>query len=145
MHEQEIIRILFKSHLMHYARRHRECGYARSANHGINLCFSENIYKLGEKHAACRVEDERDEAERDYCERFDAHKHLRLHLESDRYSEHERDKVRKLVLCAFAERFQNAAFPYEVAEHEEAYQFGGLRGDHSREYGYDYREKYARC
>lgn len=145
MHQQEVLVILLQAKLMHNTAGHREGGYARRANHGVHLVLEEKVEELCKQHAARGIEYERDKAERDYCKRFRRYEKLCLHLERNGYAKQQRYKIGKGFLRGFAKAAEHAAFPYKVAEHEEAYKLRALGGDGTRDHGYEYREQHARC
>jgi hypothetical protein len=51
MHKQIIAGIFFLTHQMDFSGRTRYCGYAGSAEEGVDLGFCEQIHQLGKKYS----------------------------------------------------------------------------------------------
>ena len=110
VHQQEVLRILGQTHLMHDTARHRKCGNTGRTDHGVDLVLAEKVEDFRAHNTADGIEYEREKTEHHNNERFNRQERVRLHLESNRDTKKQGDNVRESRLRRFGQRFQHAAF-----------------------------------
>ena len=122
---------------MDYSRRHRERGYAGSADHRIDLFAfrQEKVEKLSEQYAARGIENKRDKPESENEKGIPVKEVFSLHFGSDGKSQEKRYHIRENVLSSLGKRFQNATLSQEVTEHKEPNERNGSRRNKSDDDG----------
>ena len=137
VHQQMVLRIGLKPHLLDDARGHRERRNACRADHRVDLLLAEQVEELREHHARDGVEHERHEAKAHDDERIPVHELVGAHGERDRDAEQQRDEVRQRVLRGLGETVKAAALAQEGTEHQEADERDGHRRDEARDDGHE--------
>jgi len=132
VHEQKVLPVLLLAHLVDDPRRHGEGRDAGRTDHRIDLVLREEVEHLGEDHAARRVRHERDKAEPQDEQRARSQKSVRRHLYGDRQAQQQRNEVGQHLLGCLGQRVQHAAFPQQIAEHQETDERRRARSQNAR-------------
>ena len=141
MHEQEVLRVFFQTHLVNDTTGHRECGDTCRTDHRVDLLLHEQVEELCEQNTACRVKNECEQTEAQDEQGVDVEELVCGHLGCNRDAEEDRDEVCKDLLCGFGQRVENAAFTDQVTEHQEADERNGCGCDDTCDNGDDDREQ----
>ena len=103
MHQQEILTIFLKTHLMYHTGRHGECGNIGSADHGVDLFLQEQIHQLCDHDTAEGIEDKCHQAQTDDDQGVQLQELRSLHLGGNGDAQENGNEVCQGVLCSFGQ------------------------------------------
>ena len=120
MCEQEVGAVLLKPKLMNYPGGHGEGRDSCGTDHGVDLLLGEEVDQLGEEYAAGGIKDKCNESQAQDQQGFRIQEGIGLHLLGNGEAEEECDQICQNRLRRVGQGIQNATFPDQISEHQEA-------------------------
>ena len=124
MHQEEVLGILLKTHLVDDTPGHREGGDTGRPDHRVDEGSAEQLHheiiKLSKQHTAGGIKDKGHKPKTHNKQGFGGKELACVHIEGDGDTEKDGHEVGKHLLCRLGKRFQHATLTDKVTEHQKS-------------------------
>ena len=118
MHKQEIAGVFLRSHVLHNSRCHRHRRYPSSADHGVDLTFSENAHQFAQEHARGCSHNEGKNPEHEDSYRIQSEESGCYHGRPHGEPQQDGDDVHQFILGGSCQPLHHSTFSQQIAKHE---------------------------